>query len=648
VDKSVVVIGLLLVAAVLAIYWQVHTFEFINLDDPAYVTENRNVQKGLSKESIIWAFTSFHAGYWIPVTWLSLMLDFELYGLNPGGYHLTNVFLHLLNGFLLFLVLQRMTRAAWQSGMVAALFLLHPLHVESVAWITERKDVLSTLFWLLSILAYARYVERPLLARYMLVCVIFALGLMAKPMLVTLPFLLLLLDYWPLRRFQAEPSHGADLQAASGSGLTREKSVILRLLVEKLPLFMLATAASVVTIYSQQSWNAVKTTDLFPLASRFANALVSYVSYIGKMFWPANLAVLYPHPVSSIPSWQIVAAALLLICISVAVIRAAHRYPYLLVGWFWYLGTLVPVIGLVQAGDQAMADRFTYVPLIGLFIAISWGVHDLAAIWPRRRYFFALLTTILMLALMICTHQQLRYWRTTSTVFLHTLDVIDARFLGDFLKQGLFSLDEAIAHYSQPRTPKPDLAVAHNILGINLVQQGRVEEAISQFSQALEINPNFALAHNNLGALYARAGKLDEAVAHYRAALRIEPAHAKAQNNLGEVLQRQGELDEAVSCFSQALKTNPHYAEAHHNLGSVLAIQARLNEAIDHLEQALKIRPNYPEAHNSLGIALARQGNLHRAIDHFSEALRLKPDYDQARTNLELALRDAGTSGKRK
>jgi Flp pilus assembly protein TadD len=575
------------------------------------------------------------------------MLDCELYGLNPRGHHLTNVLFHICNTLLLFLILRWMTSAVWRSAFVAALFALHPLHVESVAWVSERKDVLSTFFWLLTTWAYVSYVRSSLRSRYLLALLCFMLGLMAKPMLVTLPFVLLLLDYWPLGRLQsAPPSRGV---GSTNSGSIRWRnpgSQAYRLVREKIPFFALSAIISVVTFWTQRSGGGVKSLDLYPLKVRMANSLISYVKYIIKMIWPQDLAALYPLPTSGLPMWQAPWAGLLLLLITIAVIKTIRNYPYLTVGWFWYLGTLVPVIGLVQVGTQAMADRYTYIPLIGLFIAISWGGADLAARWPRRQPFLTTISIVLLLVLTIATHQQLRHWRTTSAVFLRALDVIDSRSLGDLLKHEVFTLDQAIAHYSEPRKTRPDHAIAHNILGINLVREGRLEEAVSQFSQALKINPDFALAHNNLGALYARTGDPEQAVAHYSEALKIEPQHAKAHNNLGEILYRQGRLDQAASHFSQALRTDPDYAEAHHNLGSVLARQGKIDQAIDHLSRAVEIRADYPEAHNSLGIALARQGKFDSAIDHFSEALRLKPDYVPARTNLDFALRDAEKFGE--
>ncbi|MBL7207805.1 MAG: glycosyltransferase family 39 protein, partial [Desulfobacterales bacterium] len=410
------VVCLFLALTVLAVYWQVGNHEFVNYDDKDYITENQHVQAGLTLKSIAWAFTSTHAGNWHPLTWLSHMLDCQIYGLNPCGHHFTSVFFHILNSILLFLVFKRMTGAFWKSAFVAALFALHPLHVESVAWAAERKDVLSAFFWMLTMGSYIRYVERPGTNRYLLVLLFFALGLMAKPMLITLPFVLLLLDYWPLGRFHvrkpeaAQPSEEKPqkdtkskkrksrkrlaknaVQAKKTTGSDYQWSLALSLLWEKIPLFVLAAASSVVTFFVQQSGGAVRSLDALPLFVRISNALVSYISYIVKMILPHNMAILYPHP-KDFSIWQVAGACLLLACISFIAIRSMKRYPYFAVGWLWYLGTLVPVIGLVQVGLQSMADRYTYIPLTGIFIIIAWGISDLAAKWCYKKEWLAAAT----------------------------------------------------------------------------------------------------------------------------------------------------------------------------------------------------------------------------------------------------------------
>jgi len=603
-------IYLLLVLTTVTVFWQVRNHEFINLDDSKYVTENRNVQNGLTLDSMIWAFTTTQVANWHPLTWLSHMLDCQLYGLNPKGHHLTNVFLHLLNTLLLFFILQRMTGALWRSGLVAAFFALHPLHVESVAWVAERKDVLSTLFWLLTMWGYIWYVERPRLTRYLLTLLAFTLGLMTKPMLVTMPCVLLLLDYWPLKRFQLSQP-GGDTPATTG--IFKEQGVpFLRLLLEKTPFFALAAASSIVTFLAQRSGGAVSALDVYPVKIRIANALVSYVSYIGQMVWPRGLAVFYPHPGTHLPGWHAVGAGLLLACISIAVIRAARRHPYLAVGWLWYLGTLVPVIGLVQVGAQAMADRYTYVPLIGLFVIIAWSIPDLLAGNHYRKIVLSMAVGTVLLALTVSSWLQVQHWKNNLTLFKHALKVTAKNY------------------------------VAHDSLGNALAQQGKVEEAIDHYYEALKIKPNLVNLHNNLGVALLEQRKVKEAMSHYDIALRLNADYAETYNNFGVAWFTVGEFDKAIAHYHEALRLDPAYGKAHNNMGNALVEHGRFEEAILHYSKALETKVHYPEAHNNLGVALAQQGKLNEAIVQFKEALLLKPDYTQARANLDLALAMVG------
>ena len=606
-------IGLFLTVATLLVFWQVGNHAFIHVDDSEYVTDNVHVNTGLSWDNITWAFTSTHAANWHPLTWLSHMLDCELFGLNPKGHHLTSVLFHIVNSLLLFLILRWMTGAPWRSGLVAALFALHPLHVESVAWVAERKDVLSTFFLFLTLLSYLWYVERPGFYRYLVIILFFTLGLMAKPMLVTLPFVLLLLDYWPLERIrlgQSGMSHAG--QHRSATSTKKPKAQAFSPLLEKTPLFVLAALSCLVTFLVQRSGGAVGALEIYPFNIRIANALVSYVSYIIKMFWPQNLAVFYPHPGQSLPLWQAAGAGLLLLAISITVIRLGRRYPYLFVGWFWYVGTLVPVIGLVQVGAQAMADRYTYVPLIGLLFMITWGVADLLGSWRYGKPALAVAAISLLSALMVCTFLQLKYWKNSITLFEHTLQVTN--------------------NNSQ----------IHNNLGNVLTQRGNLQEAISHYTKALEISPNYAEAHINIGVALTKQGRFKEAIKHYSAALKLKSNSAELHNNLGVALYSQGDVRGAIENYLTAVQLKPDYAEAHNNLGNGLAKLGKLAEAEIHYSKALKLRADYPQAHNNLGVALARQGKLNEAIAHFREAVRLAPDFAQARANLELALQEAG------
>jgi hypothetical protein len=537
---------LVLILATSAVYWHVTGHDFVLLDDDIFVYENPHVQNGLTLDSMIWAFTTTHTGLKIPLTWLSLMLDFDLYGLDAGGYHLTNLLLHIANVLLVFFILKLMTGGLWRSGFVAALFALHPLHVESVAWVAERKDVLSTLFWMLTLWAYFRYVQRPTVRRYLLILVPFALGLLAKPMLVTLPFVLLLLDYWPLGRFQVGQSADApesSVQAPIKSG--QPMSSVLSLVWEKIPLFALVAVSSVVTFLAQKSSGYFVHSETWPIRIRIANGLVSYIKYLGKMIWPHPLALFYPHPGHSLPIWKAAGAGLVLLCISILVVRGARRYPYLLVGWLWYIGTLVPVIGLVQVGAQALADRYTYVPLIGLFIMIAWGVPEIVPQWPHRKLYLATLSTTLFLFLMALTWKQVQYWKNGISLFEHTLEVTSNNWL---------------CNYN---------------LGTALDKKGRTDDAIKHYLEALRIRPDYTEAHNNLGIALDRKGRTDDAIKHYLEALRIEPDNAEAHNNLGIDLARKGNVDVAVKHFQKALQINPNFSYARANLKKALLLQER-------------------------------------------------------------------------
>jgi len=623
-------ICLFLIAAILAVFWQVRFHEFLEYDDNVYVTENPHVNTGLTLKGIIWAFTTHHASNWHPLTWLSHMLDCQLYGLNPAGHHLTNLVFHIASTLLLFLVLKGMTGALWRSGFVAALFALHPLHVESVAWLAERKDVLSTFFWILTMWTYVRYTKQPKLNRYLLVLLSFSLGLMSKPMLVTLPFVLLLVDYWPLCRFQFRPRSGDHRSNIDKSKEANDqRSFALRLVLEKIPFFVLAAVSSFLTFFVQRSGGAVKSLDSYPLGARMANALVSYVSYIGKMIWPHRLAVFYPYPVV-LPTWQVAGAGLLLVCVSSLVILAARRRPYLMVGWLWYLGTLVPVIGLVQVGYQAMADRYTYVPLIGLFVMIAMGVPDILSRWRYRRIVMVVSASLLLATFMVITWLQVRYWQNGVTLFEHSLGVTANNSLGHYnlgvALAGRGKTQEAISHYTEALRIKPDYAEAQNNLGVNFYYQGKTQEAISHYTEALRIKPDYAEAHYNLGVALVDQGKTQEAIAHYTEALRIKPDNSEAQNNLGVALANQGKTQEAIAHFSDALRTKPDNAVAHKNLGIALVLQGKTQEAIAHFSDALRIKPDYAVAHFSSGLVYLRMGNKRLALGEYKILEKINPN----------------------
>ncbi len=516
-------VGALLVALVVALYWQTGNYGFISYDDPTYVSANPQLRNGFTLDNLRWAFTTTYASNWHPLTWLSYLFDYRLFGDRPRGYHVVNVILHAANTVLLLAVLRRMTGALWPSAFVAALFGVHPAHVESVAWVAERKDVLSTFFWLLAMGAYARYAERPRPANYFPVLACFALGLMAKPMVVTLPFVFLLLDYWPLRRFAVAADRHSELPPA-------------RLITEKIPFFVLVAASSVITYIAQASGGAVAGLEKFPLSVRLMNAAVSYVQYIHTMVWPFALSLRYPHPGHALPLREALGAAAVLVLISILACRQMRQRPYLVVGWFWYVGTLVPVIGLVQVGEQAMADRYTYVPLIGLFIVLAWGAREVLG---RRRSLQLVLTGLAVSVLavfMVATWFQVRYWRDSVTLYEHALAVTSGDFLlhfnlaNELRERG--ELDAAVAHYAATIRADPTFAAAYTNAGPILASQGRVDEAIASYAAALKLKPDLAEAHNNLGILLAQTGRTDEAIAEFSEAVRLKPELTDAQRNL--------------------------------------------------------------------------------------------------------------------
>ena len=665
-----------LVLAVIAVFGQTARHEFINLDDQDYVYENRHVSGGLTCEAVAWAITAYHSGNWHPLTWLSHMLDCQLYGLKPGGHHLTNLLLHAAAAVLLFLTLRRMTGALWPSAWVAAVFAIHPLRVESVAWVAERKDVLSGVLFTLTLWFYARYAERPASwVRYLSVVATFALGLTAKPMLVTLPFVLLLLDYWPLGRFGVpgrsgtpcltplnyrplghfaplregskedeaippRPTGGPDnlsIWAAErqealatplvpgGTPIAKLSVPPMRLVVEKIPLFVLAAASCAVTVAAQHE--ALRSLEQVAFRWRFANAAVAYVAYLGKMLCPAGLAVLYPLPKDGPPALEVVAAAAVLVAISTAVFAARRTCPYLLFGWLWYLGTLVPVIGLVQVGEQAMADRYTYLTQIGLYAAIAWGAAHAAGSWRSRCPGFAAVSALVVAALIVCAWQQTRCWRDSETLWTHTLACTSrnstAHYNLGLVLAGRGQADEAIGHYRKALKIEPDRLEAHNTLGNALAARGQADEAIAQYRQALEIKPNDVVAHNNLGYALAGRGQLDEAIGHYRKALEIKPDDVVAHNNLGLALARRGRVDEAIFQYREALEIKPDYVKAYSNLGNALFRGGHVDEAIAQYRRALEIKPDYAEAHFNLGLALAGRGQVGEAMEHYQKALDL-------------------------
>jgi Tfp pilus assembly protein PilF len=582
-----------LMAATLWVYAPVRHFDFVEIDDPAYVSENPHIASGLTGEAVTWAFTRMHAAYWLPLTWISYMADVEIYGsVRAGGHHVTNVVLHVANTLLLFILLLATTRARGPSAFVAALFALHPLHVESVAWITERKDVLSTFFWMLTLLAYVWYTRRPGWRRYAAVAVGAVLGLMAKPMLVTLPFLLLLLDVWPLARVRLSRDDGWPAWKP--------------LLVEKVPLLLLAVAAAVVTFWAQQAGGATPPLAAIPLGLRLENAVVSYVAYLRQTVWPAGLTVFYPYP-PSIPAYFVAGALAVLLAITVAVLLAARRRPYLMVGWFWYLGTLVPAIGFVQAGIQARADRFTYVPLIGVFIMAAWGARELAARSRAWRLTLATLGIVVVSASAVGARNQLGVWHDSVTLWTRAMECT--------LEVGEYD--------------------AHVGLGRVLMQQGRLQEALGHFTDAVRLRPDSAESQHSLGLVLLRLNRPDEAIEHFKVAVRIKPDLAEAHAGLGVALSRVGRNSEAIAEYEQAARLQPGLVEVHNNLGALLAGQGRLDEAIAQFDEAVRLNPDFEGARMNLGLALANAGRLEEALRQFQAVLARNPQQALARRAVE-------------
>jgi tetratricopeptide (TPR) repeat protein len=661
--------------------------DFIDIDDGVFVSRNTHIH--LTLANVVWAFGHAFDSNWLPLTLWSFMLDHQLYGLKPWGYHLTNVLLHAANTVLVFLVLRRMTGATWRSLMVASLFGLHPLRVESVAWISERKDVLSVTFWMLTLWAYARYAQQksraeppslrsaapgnreskaaktvpaldsgPWTFDYILALFFLALGLMSKPMMVTLPCVLLLLDFWPLERWQ--------------------RKNLLGLLLEKVPFFLLSAIVSVVTYNTQKNGSMmsnVLTGLTLSFGARLENAVVSYARYLGKMLWPVDLCALYPYP-DHWPTQTILMAGLLALGLSVLVLVLRRRQPYLLTGWLWYLGTLVPVLGLVPVGPQAMADRYIYIPSIGILIIFVWGTWQITRRWRCPSTGLGAAGGVLVLACIVLTRHQIGYWKDDVSVWRHTVALTEnnyfahnclgrAWFVQGRMDESIREIQEAVrlnpdfaepycnlgrayaakgqvaeamACYQKALEVRPDYVAAHNSLGSLLLQKGQVGQVMIHCQKALELEPDNVTARNNLGFAFSLMGRLDEAAAQLQKVVEIQPDNEVAQNNLGSVLLRMGRVDEAIGHFHSAMKLQPNSAETHNNLAGALFSRGQMDEAIHEFQEAARLQPDGPEIHRNLGYALGRQGRLDEAIRELQEALRLKPDYAEASNDLVIAL----------
>jgi tetratricopeptide (TPR) repeat protein len=564
--EQVLIVYIVLTVVTFAVFWQVNQFDFVNFDDNIYVTENSHVQSGITSDGFHWAFSTRYFKLWHPLVWLSFMLDYQLIGLNAGGYHITNLLLHIMSTLLLFWLFYRMTGAIWKSAFVAAFFALHPLHVESVAWIAERKDVLSAFFWMLTLCLYVYYTEKPVIKRYLLVLLGFVCALMSKPMVVTLPVIMILLDYWPLKRFQLKETGNNLKEVTPGKGP-------LWLFWEKIPFFILSAVFSIITICTQYN-PSIK---YFSLGSRLANAPVSFVTYLEKTFWPHDLAAFYPFSFQ-LPSWQVLGAVLLIIVISAAVIVSVKRLPYLFVGWLWYAIILLPVIGIIQSGEQAMADRYHYLPSIGIAVMLAWGIPHLFSREDIRTKILFPMGVVFIAILSFITWHQCGYWKNNTTLFSHALQITNNN------------------------------ALAHNLLASSLAEENKINEVIYHCNAAIRLSPYYADAYNNRGNAYAKLGQNQRSIEDYNKAIALKSGYADAYNNRGGAYFKLGQYQLAVENFNEALFLKPDYADAYNNRGGAYFKLGQYQLAIENFNDAILLKPDYADAYNNLAIVYFQQG----------------------------------------
>jgi tetratricopeptide (TPR) repeat protein len=663
------IIYLLLAGVTFVVYLPVKTLDFVNYDDLAYVTANSFVSNGLTWKGVVWAFQNFHSSNWHPITWISHMVDCQLYGLRPAGHHVTSALFHIANSLLVLRLLKGLTGAFWRSAFVAGLFALHPLRVESVAWVAERKDVLSGFFGLLCLMAYVRYAREKSEIRnpkfenqkghvfYVMALALFALGLMSKPMLVTWPLVMLLLDFWPLNRMSK--SDGRETFGYFG-----------KLFVEKIPFFALSAGSSVITFLAQRQGGAVVPVQSFPLLFRMENAVMSYVRYLGKLFYPHNMAVVYPK-VAGWPMEEVLLAGIALVVVSVVVL-ANRRRGYLVAGWFWFVVTLVPVIGLIKVGEISMADRYTYLPAIGIFLLFTWGISELASGRPKFSIPLAFGAAGILVGCGLITSRQIPFWQNAETLFKHALAVTGKNPLADinlgvyYTQNGQLNrarehyesaiainpsfaepwnglgyilaeekkFDEAIPHYEKAVQLKPELTDTRINFGKALFQVGRINEAIEQFREAVRLNPNDAIGHYNLGYSLFAAGDKGGAIREYHFATDLNPKFVAAWYNLGNVLVHDGKIDEALACYQKVLEIEPGDVVAHEGLGEVLLSLGKSELAANEFSAALQKKPDDPAAHYQLALALTSQGKSKEAVEHYRRGLKSFQDIPAALNNL--------------
>ncbi len=623
---------LLITAVILSVYYQVREFSFLNYDDPIYTTDNEVVRKGFTLSGVIWAFTdgTYHTNYWAPLTWITFFIDYELYGMDPGGYHLTNVLFHVLNSLLLFIGSLYLTGSMGKSLLLALFFGIHPLHVESVAWISERKDVVSTFFWMLTLIAYGRYVRKPGFISYSAVLLMFVFCLMGKPMGVTLPFVLLLFDFWPMGRLGSGPAGRAAMSLAN----TRQ------LVWEKLPLFACVAILLPLTFHAQGQAGALKSLEAIPFFFRLENVLVAYASQVLKTFCPVNLGILYPYP-DSLPLWKSATSFFFLAGITALVLKLRQRSPYLIVGWLWFLGTLVPVAGFLVIGPHVTADRYTYIPLVGLFYMVIWGVDDLRARFKINRQAVMLLAALAVFVLTGLTWKQVGYWKNNLTIYARTLAVTENNWpvhfnLGTAYREKRME-SKALEHFQKALRIRPDIVEAQLSVGDVLMGMGRIGAAVSHYEDAVQILPQSAALHTALAVSLDRRGLADQAVTHFLKAITIDNDFAEAYHGLGVVRMRQGQVDRAIARYRQALDIDGEFAVAHNNLGVALVEKGELSEACTRLKAAIAVDPEYAEPHYVLGVISLNNGDKKAAYRHFSRALQIDPEHASALTGRHIA-----------
>ncbi len=604
--RSEFIICMFIIIAVFAAYWQLPKNSFISFDDDIYVTKNIHVQAGFSLENIKWAFTTFHAFNWHPVVWFSHMMDYQLFGLNASMHHLMSLLFHITNSVLLFIVLRSMTNTLWPSAFVAVLFAVHPLHVESVAWVSERKDLLSTLFLLLTTLGYYRYVKKKGIENYIPVFLLYALGLMSKPMLVTLPFVFLLFDLWPIQRIKIS-------YYIQNKEIKIKKEKISYLILEKIPLFILSAASSVITFIAQKEGGIVQSLQEFPLKIRLANTFISYIRYIGKMFIPVDLAFYYPYPADFL-TWKVLIALLIMIFITIFAIKKVKAMPFFLVGWLWYVGTLIPAIGLVQVATQSMADRYTYIPLIGLFIIIAWGSKTFYDTYHCSSKLITAVSAIVIIVFMSLTWKQVRYWENDIQLYSHDVKV---------------TIDNPLSNYH---------------LGLAIEKQGKIEEAIRYYTEAVRIKPDFLRVRNSLGNAFVKLEKYEDAIIHYTYALTLKKNYADGHFNLGFAFMHLGKTEDAVRQYKRAIEIDKDHADAHYNLGLIMSRQQHYRRAVAHFIEVIRINPADAEALNNLGNLFLRMGKTNEAIHYYQKAVSANPNYEVAQQNLDVILKQMNSN----